>query len=256
MSDLTGRGALITGGASGIGAAAAELLLRRGARVAIVDVRSDAVAERVAALAPFGEVIGLTADVADEDATADYVARAHAALGTIDVFLNNAGIEGRVAPIVDTAVGDFDRVMAVNVRGCFLGLRAVLPIMIAQGSGSIINTSSAAGLDGAPTLAAYSASKHAIVALTKAAALEVATTGVRVNSIHPSPVDTAMIASIERQRDPAGSGDAHRAFLARIPAGRFARPDEIAQLILFLASDESAFMTGAQYRIDGGMGAA
>lgn len=256
MTDFAGRRILITGGASGIGAAAAEAFLRIGARVAIVDIGAAALEARRAALEPLGEVVAIRADVSSEQGTDGYVAQTLHAFGGIDVFVNNAGVEGRVAPIAEQSADDFDRVIAVNLRGCFLGLRAVLPIMSAQGSGSIINTSSAAGLDGAPGLAPYSASKHGVVALTKSAALESAAAGVRVNSIHPSPVDTPMIESIMRQRDPQGSGSARQAFLARIPLGRFAEPDDIAQLIVFLGSDESAFITGAQYRVDGGMGAA
>jgi len=154
---------------------------------------------------------------------------------------------------VDTTAEDFDRVIAINLRGSFLGLKHVLPHMTERGSGSVVNTSSVAGLDGSAGLSPYIASKHGVTGLTKSAALEVAATGVRVNSVHPSPVNTRMMRSIE-----AGGGDAEtqrRAFEEGIPLGRYGEPEDIANLVVFLGSDESAFITGAQYRVDGGMGA-
>lgn len=252
MTDFTGRGILITGGAGGIGVATAKTFLDQGANVVLVDVSQDALDEQKSTLGK-DRVATIQADVSDEADVERYVREAEKALGSIDVFFNNAGIEGKVANLVDMDLDDFDKVIAVNLRGAFLGLKHVLPKMTTRGSGSIINTSSVAGLNGAPGLSPYGASKHGIAGLTKTAALEVATTGVRVNSIHPSPVNTRMMRSIE-----AGAGNAEeqrQAFEDGIPAGRYAEASDIANLVVFLASDESIFITGAQYRVDGGMGA-
>lgn len=148
---------------------------------------------------------------------------------------------------------DFETLIGINVTGVFLGMKHVLPIMIEQGNGSIINTSSVDGLRGSPGLSPYSTSKHAVVGLTKSAALEVAESGVRVNSIHPSPVSTSMMENLEGNTD--DSNAAKDEFLVQFPMDRYAEPSEIANLVLFLSSDDSQFITGSQYRIDGGMGA-
>ena len=253
MTDFTDRTVLITGGAGGIGAATAKMFLDAGARVALVDVDQDALDQQATSLGSDARVLTIQADVSDPGDVARYVQTTIQELGHIDVFFNNAGIEGKVANLVDTTPEDFDRVIGINLRGAFLGLHQVLPHMTDRGKGSIINTSSVAGLDGAPGLSPYVASKHAVTGLTKAAALEVAGAGVRVNSIHPSPVNTRMMRSIE-----AGGGDAdaqRQAYEQGIPLGRYAEATDIASLVVFLASDEAAFITGAQYRIDGGMGA-
>lgn len=256
MTDLAGKAALITGGAGGIGAAAAELFLKAGARVTIVD-RDEAalrtVADRLGAL---GDVAVVCADVTSEDDTLRYVREAIAAHGPIDAFFNNAGIEGAVRPLVDIDLADFERVMSVNVVGAFLGLKHVLPGMVERRTGSVINTSSGAGLHGTPGMAAYVASKHALVGLTKVAALETAAFGVRVNSIHPSAVDTRMMASLEAGFNPGDVQAARAKVISGIPAGRYATALDVAELALFLASDRSTFITGAQYRVDGGRGAA
>jgi NAD(P)-dependent dehydrogenase (short-subunit alcohol dehydrogenase family) len=146
-------------------------------------------------------------------------------------------------------------VQAVNVRGVFLGLKHILPVMIKKGQGSIINMSSNGGLDGTPNLSPYITSKHAVSGMTKTAALEVARFNVRVNSVHPCPVNTRMMRSIESGFNPQDSESARKDFAGRIPLGRYAEPLDVANVVLFLASDESTFITGAQYRVDGGMGA-
>lgn len=253
MNDLTDRVALITGGAGGLGLAAARALLDAGARVALVDIDLGALDNAASELGADSRVLTLQADVSDADDVDRYVRSTLDTFGGIDIFFNNAGIEGPVSNIVDTSPEDFDRVLRINLRGVFLGLRSVLPHMIKQGHGSIINTSSVVGLVGSPGMSPYSTSKHGVVGLTKTAALEVASSGVRVNSIHPAPVNTRMMRAVERG---AGDVDASRAaFEAGIPLGRYGEPSEIASLVVFLASDASAFITGAQYRIDGGMGA-
>jgi NAD(P)-dependent dehydrogenase (short-subunit alcohol dehydrogenase family) len=255
MTDFTGRSVLITGGAGAIGKTTARVFLEKGARVALVDLSPEALEATAAELSEIGEVITIAADVSDETAVKRYVDDTVKAFGTIDVFFNNAGIEGKITTIVNTDVNVFDKVLAVNLRGPFLGLKHVLPVMIANGKGSIINTSSEAGLDGAPNLGDYVASKHGVTGLTKTAALEVATTGVRVNSIHPSPVNTVMMRRLEEILGEGDPDSIKKDFESVNPMGRYSETIEIANVVVFLASDEASFMTGAQVRIDGGSGA-
>ena len=250
MERLSGKVAVMTGGAGAIGKVTAERFLKEGAKVVLVDLFEESLHKAKEELDPFGEVLTIQADVSKEFDVESYVEKAVEHFGKIDVFFNNAGIEGKVAPLVDQKMEDFDKVMSVNVRGVFLGMKYVLPVMTKQGYGSVINTSSVAGLDGGPGVSPYIASKHAVVGLTKATAIEVANTNVRVNSIHPSPVNTRMMLSLEE-----GLNVEQETLAKSIPLGRYGESSDIANLVLFLASDESAFITGAQYRIDGGMGA-
>ncbi len=255
MSQLDSKTALITGGAAGIGLETARLFLREGARVMIVDLdqaKLDAAADLLRA---DGEVQTFAADVSSPEGTDAYVAATIEAFGRIDVFFNNAGIEGRVAPLTEQRVEDFDRVMAVNVRGAFLGLRAVLPVMMQQKGGSIINMSSIAGLQGSANVAPYITSKHAVVGLTKAAAIEAAPFGIRVNSVHPAPINTRMMRSLEEGFSPGHGAEVKAGLESSIPLGRYGESSDVAQLVLFLASDAAAFVTGAQYSVDGGMSA-
>jgi len=253
MARLDGKAAVITGGAGGIGKETAKLFLQEGAKVVLVDLFDEALEKAKNELSSFGEVLTVRADVTKEEDVKNYVKVAYEHFGKIDVFFNNAGIEGKVQPITEITVEDFEKVQKVNVLGVFLGLKHVLPIMMKQGHGSIINTSSVAGLGGTPGVAPYVASKHAVIGLTKVAALEAAKANVRVNSIHPSPVNTRMMRSLEKGFNPENAEEAKEAFTKSIPLGRYAEPSDIAKLVLFLASDESAFITGAEYRIDGGM---
>ena len=255
MTRLADKIALITGGAAGIGLETARLFLTEGAKVAIVDLKEDDLKTAQECLKDLGEVLTIAADVSSEQDTGTYVRTAVDRFGRIDIFVNNAGIEGKVAPLVDQNIADFDRVMAVNVRGSFLGLQHVLPVMIKQGSGSIINMSSIAGLLGSPNLAPYIASKHAVVGLTRAAAIEAAPAGVRVNSVHPSPINTRMMRSLEEGFNPGHGSEVKQQLESSIPLGRYGEAGDVARLVLFLASDESAFITGGQYTVDGGMAA-
>jgi 3alpha(or 20beta)-hydroxysteroid dehydrogenase len=248
MGRLQDKVAVITGGAGGIGKVTAKRFLEEGASVVLVDLFEEALAEAKKELGD--NVLTVQADVSKEEDVKNYVKQTMDAYGKIDIFFNNAGIEGKVAPIIEQKVEDLDKVLAVNVRGVFLGLQNVLPVMISQKSGSIINTSSVAGLGGSPNVSPYIASKHAVVGLTKAAAVENAAYGIRINSIHPSPVNTRMMRSLE-----SGLKVDEATLAKRIPLGRYGESDDISNLVLFLASDESKFITGAQYRVDGGMGA-
>lgn len=250
MIRLAGKVALITGGAGGIGKVTAERFLREGAKVILVDLFEEALQEVKKELEFYGEVLTIQADVSIEGDVQNYVNQTVEQFGKIDVFFNNAGIVGKMGRLVDISVEDFDQVMNVNARGVFLGLKYVLPVMTKQGYGSVINTSSVSGLHGSKRLSPYIASKHAVVGLTKAAAIEVAKANVRVNSVHPSPVNTSMARDLEE-----GLNIDEERLAKTIPLRRYGESSDIANLVLFLASDESSFVTGAQYRADGGMGA-
>lgn len=253
MSKLDGKVAIITGAAGGIGLETAQRFINEGAKVALVDLAEDGLKEIEDSLDGSDNYLSIVADVADEADVKNYVEKTKEKFGRVDILFNNAGITGDQTDMVDVDVDDFNTLIGINVTGVFLGMKHVLPIMIEQGNGSIINTSSVDGLRGSPGLSPYSASKHAVVGLTKSAALEVAESGVRVNSIHPSPVSTSMMENLEGNTDDADA--AKDEFLAQIPMDRYAEAGEIADLVLFLSSDDSQFITGSQYRIDGGMGA-
>jgi NAD(P)-dependent dehydrogenase (short-subunit alcohol dehydrogenase family) len=255
MKRLKDKVALITGGAAGIGLETTRLFLGEGARVALVDLHDDDLSDAARNLGNPDDLLTIAADVSSVEDCNRYVAQTVKTFGRIDVFFNNAGIEGKVAPLVDQKIEDFDRVLAVNVRGAFLGLQHVLPVMIGQKSGSVINMSSIAGLKGSPNVAPYITSKHAVVGLTRAAAIEAASHNVRVNSVHPSPVNTRMMRSLEEGFNPGHGEEVKQQLAETIPLGRYGESIDIANLVLFLASDESAFITGAQYPVDGGMAA-
>lgn len=252
MTRLKNKRAIITGGAGGIGSETAKLFLQEGAQVALVDLDQVALDEAAEMLSEYGKVATIAADVSDEADVERYVQEVKNELGGIDVFFNNAGIEGTVAPLTEQKVEDFDKVMAVNVRGMFLGLKHVMKAMEGAG-GSIINTSSVAGLSAGPGLAPYVASKHAVVGLTRNASAEGAGQGIRVNSVHPAPVNTRMMRSIEKGSNPQNAEAAKEEYESHVPLGRYGEPEDVARLVLFLASDEASFITGAQYVVDGGM---
>lgn len=239
--------ALITGAAGAIGRAASNRLAQAGYAIVGVDRNEDGMAALGRDLGD-SLVLSVVANVADEEESASYVAQALAVTGRLGIFFNNAGIEGPTANIPDYAIADFDRLMAVNVRGIFLGLQHVIPVMLAQGSGSIVNSASSAGSRGSPGMAAYVASKHAVIGLTRTAAAECGSAGVRVNCVAPGPVAGRMIDAIASK---LGNG-AQDEIAARIPLGHFADPDHVAAMICFLASDESRYVTGAVLPVDGG----
>ncbi len=252
---LKGKAGIITGGSGGIGKATAQKFLQEGAKVALVDIDEGALEATRKELEELGTVIAIQADVSQEEDVKRYVEETNQAFGTIDFFFNNAGIEGKNIPFNDTPVEEFDKVISINLRGVFLGMKYVAPIMIDQRHGSIINMSSVAGLGGFPGITPYVASKHGVVGLTRNGALEYAPYNVRVNSIHPSPVETRMMRSIESGMNPDDAEAAKEGITQMIPLGRYGESEEMADLVTFLASDESRFISGSQYRIDGAMGA-
>ncbi|NWJ74595.1 SDR family oxidoreductase [Pseudonocardia sp. ICBG1122] len=252
MARLDGKVAVITGGAGGIGTATAALFLQEGATVVLVDREEHAL--RGAASELGSDRVGhVVADVTDDDQVRGYVEETVARHGRIDVLFSNAGTEGVVAPIVDYPMDAFDAVMAVNVRGVYSSIKHGLPAMQRTGGGSIIITSSIAGLHGFAGLSSYVASKHAVVGLMRSAVLEAADSGVRVNTIHPAPINNRMMRSIEEGAAPGAAQAAQKQFEGMIPAGRYGESEEVGRLALFLASDDSRYVTGATVSVDGGM---
>lgn len=250
--DFTDRVVVITGAAGGIGQATARAFAKAGARLVLVDRDAGAGEEAAAALRrQGGEARFVAADVTRAAEVEAYVKAALDAYGRIDCFFNNAGIEGKLAPTAEHDEAAFDAVIAVNVKGVFLGLRHVLPVMLRQKAGAVVNTASVAGLVGTPGMPAYVASKHAVIGLTKAAAGEVARQGVRVNAVCPGPVDTRMIHSLEAQLDPSNPAVVGERYQAAIPSGRYTTPEEIASVVLFLCSDLAGNVNGAQWVVDG-----
>ena len=251
--DFKGKIALITGAANGIGRATALAFGRAGARLVLVD-RDAAAGEATAGVVrqQGGEAKFVAADVTRSADVQAYVKAALDVFGRIDCFFNNAGIEGTVAPTAECDEAMFDAVLGVNVKGVFLGLRHVLPVMLRQKAGAVVNTASVAGLVATPGMPAYVASKHAVIGLTKTAAGEVARAGVRVNAVCPGPVDTRMIHALESQLNPGNPQAVGDRYKSAIPSGRYTTPEEIANVVLFLCSDLAANVTGAQWVVDGG----
>lgn len=251
--DFGGQVAIVTGAAGGIGRAVALALAGVGARVLAVDLSSEGGEETAAQIRQRGgEARSVTADVSRADDVANYVAEAVRVWGRIDVFMNNAAWQGSIMPVIDCPDEMFDRVMAINVRGVFLGLKHVLPVMIAQGSGAVVNTGSLGSYVGTRNLSPYTASKHAVLGLTRSTALEVARKGVRINAVCPGPVDTPMLRDIEAAQSPDNAQALRAQRAASIPDGRYAQPEEVAQLMLYLASDLASHITGQGIQINGG----
>ena len=260
MARLEGKVAVITGATGGIGSAAARLFAEEGARVALVDLDEAALKETVRSIGE--EKASYTvADVTQPEQTQAYINAAVDRWGRIDVLLANAGIEGTLSPITDYPVDVFDRVMAVNVRGVWLGIKYVVPVMSGRGGGSIVITSSTAGIGGSAEMSAYTTSKHAVIGLMRTAALEGAPSGIRVNTVNPAPIETRMMRSIEDMRVAALDDSkvtvevAKQSFADRIPLQRYGNPEEVARMMLFLASDDSSYCTGGVYMVDGGRSA-
>ncbi|KQW21231.1 oxidoreductase [Afipia sp. Root123D2] len=248
-TSLSGKVAIVTGAAGEIGLATIRLLAERGARVVAVDRDADSL-KRATAKLP-ASTLPIVADVTREDDVASYVQQVTDAAGRIDIFFNNAGIEGDIAPITNYSLDTFRRVLDVNVVGVFLGMKYVLPVMTAQNSGSIINTASIAGMMGTVNIAAYSASKHAVIGLTKSAALECVQTKVRVNCVCPGLIDSRMLSAIVTGRNDGSPVPVEKA-VDRIPARRLGRASEVAAVVAFLASDDASYVSGAAYPVDGG----
>jgi 3alpha(or 20beta)-hydroxysteroid dehydrogenase len=244
---VAGKVVFITGGARGQGASEAGLFCREGAIVVIGDVLdTDGEATAHALRADGFACTYVHHDVTSEAAWADVVAAIVATHGRLDVLVNNAGIFPR-GGLLDTSLADWEKVIAINQTGVFLGMQAAARVMVEQRSGSIINISSVAGLQGTPGFIGYGASKWAVRGMTKSAAKELAPYGVRVNSVHPGIIETAMLHTFDEI-----SPDVRGALNMRIPLGRTAEAVEVAQLVLYLGSDESSYSTGSEFVVDGG----
>jgi len=246
MNELEGKVAIVTGGASGIGLATVELFLEEGAKVVCADVQ-DAAGADLAGRLDRERFRYVHADVSKESDVQEMVNFAVDTFGRLDVLFNNAGIEGEQSPTADASIENFDRVIAINLRGVFLGMKYGIAAMAKSGGGCIVNNASVAGLVGFPGIPAYCAAKGGVTQLTRTAALEYASLGIRVNCLCPGVIDTPMVA-----RFVGGDPAAQAQMTAMEPVGRLGSPREVAQLALFLASERSSFITGAVIPVDGG----
>ena len=237
---------LITGALTGIGRAAALAFAKEGARLVVSGRKDEAGAKLVTELRGFAEAEYVRADVSLEEDVRNLVDKTIKRFGRLDVAVNNAGTEGKPGPIVDQTVESYTTTFNANVLGTFLGLKHELKAMVPQGSGSIINISSTLGQKTAPGTSIYAATKHAVEGLTKTAALEAASANVRVNAVAPGPIDTGMLERF------TGNPERKAALIAGVPLKRMGRPEEVAETILFLASDKAPFITGQIFGIDGG----
>jgi NAD(P)-dependent dehydrogenase (short-subunit alcohol dehydrogenase family) len=249
---LDGRVAVVTGAAGVIGIATMQLLAARGARIVAVDRLQSDLQAAISDLPASAQSFAVAADVTRENEVAGYVGAAIDKFGTIDIFFNNAGVEGDVAPITKYSLEAFRKVIDVNIVGVFLGLKHVLPVMLRQNTGSIINTASIAGLIGSPEIAAYTASKHAVIGLTKSAAVECSASSVRVNCVCPGLIDSRMLSAIIEGRNPGKAPLSLEKATERIPARRLGKASEVASIVAFLASDEASYVSGSAYTVDGG----
>ncbi|KAA9089441.1 glucose 1-dehydrogenase [Microbacterium radiodurans] len=256
---FTDKTILITGGGSGLGRATAVRLATEGANLALVDVSEPGLAATVDAIrevAPDARVITTVADVSDEAQVQDYVDAAKNEFGRIDGFFNNAGIEGKQNLTEDFTADEFDKVVAINLRGVFLGLEKVLPIMREQGSGSVVNTASVGGIRGVGNQSGYAAAKHGVVGLTRNSAVEYGRYGVRLNAIAPGAIWTPMVENSMKQIDPDNPRKAAEEFIQANPTKRYGEAPEIAAVVAFLLSDDASYVNATVLPIDGGQSAA
>jgi NAD(P)-dependent dehydrogenase (short-subunit alcohol dehydrogenase family) len=251
--NLKGKLALITGAARGIGLAIASRLAAEGADLLAFDQTGANWTDCTAAVQAQGRKISVFEG--DVTHSADWelaMAQVDQMWGRLDILVNNAGIGGAVSPLIDYPEAEFDRVLAVNTRGVFLGMRIAAKIMKSRG-GCIINIASVSGLNGSKGIIAYTASKHAVIGMTKVAALELAPYQIRVNAVCPAPTNTNMVHELERALSPTNPEAMRQRFIKDIPLRRYGEPSEIASVVAFLASQDSSFITGAALVVDGGM---
>jgi NAD(P)-dependent dehydrogenase (short-subunit alcohol dehydrogenase family) len=243
-----GRTALVIGGTTGIGRATAVCFARAGANVVIAGLgEAEGQQAQAEAKAAGAQALFIEADVTCEADVKQVVSRAIERFGRIHAAVNNAGIEGRFGPVQDATTDDFDRIIGVNLKGVWLGMKYQIPHMLEKGGGAIVNTASSAGVTGIPMVALYTASKHGVVGLTKASALELATSGIRVNAVAPGPVNTGLLhRMIEGKIDPS-------VIASQVPMQRISEPEETARAIVWLCSDAASYVTGHTLVVDGGL---
>lgn len=252
MATVRGKSVIITGGAGDIARVAARKFLEGGARVLLVDLDEAALEDAVSSLRS-ESVRSRVADVTSEADTRGYVGHAVEIFGAVDVLVANAGIEGEVAPVSEYDTASFRKILDINVTGVFLGIKHAFPVMAANGGGSIVITSSIAGVTGMSGMSAYNTSKHAVIGLMRACAKEGGDHNIRVNTVNPAPVEGRMIRSLEAGLMPETPDVVRERMIENIPLSRYARPEDVANLMVFLAGDESQFLSGGVYMVDGGL---
>ncbi len=252
MGRLEDKVVLITGGAGGIGSTTAKLFLKEGARVMLADLDEEALQE-ISEEVDSDHIDYVKCDVSSLEDNQKAVSKTVEKFGGLDVLLANAGIEGEVKPIVDYPAETFEKVLDINVKGPFYAIKSAFPEIEKRDGGSIIITSSVAGLMGTGNVSAYTTSKHAVIGLMREAAKEGAPKNIRVNTVNPAPVDNRMMRSLESGFAPDNEDQAKEQFESMIPLGRYADNDDVANMMLFLASDDSKYVTGTVNPVDGGM---
>jgi len=255
MSTFQGKTIIITGAAMGLGLAASKVLAQKGANLSIVDYNEEALAkakEEINGLAPNSKILTVVADVSDEAAVKNYVDKTVAEFGSIDGFYNNAGIEGKQAPLVDYDVNVFKKVIDINLMGVYYGLKYVIPVMQKNGGGKIVNVASVGGIRGVVNQMPYVASKHAVSGMTKNAAIEYGKDNIYTNAIAPGAILTPMVAEAFKQVNPADPKAAEAEYAQRNPTRKLGDPKNVGNLVAFLLSDECEYVNGQTIAIDGG----
>jgi len=248
MGSFQGKVALVTGGTSGIGRASAVAFAREGAKIVITGRREREGQETVDLIKKAGgEATFIKTDVAKERDVKAMVEETVKTYGRLDYAFNNAGIEGNIAPLVEQSIDNYEAVLGINVKGVFLSMKYEIPEMLKTGGGAIVNMSSVGGLIGFPGMSLYIASKHAVLGLTKSAALEHAKSGIRINSVCPAAIETVMV-----DRFVGKEGESRQQLAGMHPIGRMGKPEEIASAVLYLCSDGASFITGQSLTVDGG----
>lgn len=255
MQRFSGKSVIITGAGSGLGRAAALQIAKENGKLTLVDLNAAGLAEterEIRSIAPEAEILSVTANVASESEVQNYVEQALKRFGSIDGFFNNAGIEGKQDHTEDFGSEEFDKVVSINLKGVFYGLKHVLKVMKDQGSGAVVNTASVGGIRGVGNQSGYAASKHGVVGLTRNSAIEYGQFGVQINAIAPGAIMTPMVEGSLKQIDPENWEEVGRSFVEPNPMKRFGKPEEVGQLVAFLLSGDAGFINAAVVPIDGG----
>jgi NAD(P)-dependent dehydrogenase (short-subunit alcohol dehydrogenase family) len=255
MNTFQGKTVIVTGGAMGLGLAASKVLAEKGANLTIVDYNKEALEkakEEITAIAPNTKILTVVADVSDETAVKNYVDQTVAEFGTIDGFYNNAGIEGKQAPLVEYDINVFKKVIDINLMAVYYGLKYVIPVMQKQGAGKIVNVASVGGIRGVINQMPYVASKHAVSGMTKNAAIEYGKYGILTNAIAPGAILTPMVAEAFKQVNPADPKAAETEYAQRNPTRKLGLPENVGNLVAFLLSDDCQYVNGQTIAIDGG----